>query len=92
MISRARASLGIILSIGAVLFAIWPNILPLQQHFAMAQLVPGSSPAPPPPYPVIGNKTVELDNATPGALDNATPGALDNATPGAQPTPPSCNQ
>ena len=40
-----RASFGIVLSIGAVLFAIWPNILPLQQHLAMAQVVPGSAPA-----------------------------------------------
>jgi hypothetical protein len=85
MISRVRASLGIILSIGAVLFAIWPNILPLQQHFAMAQLVPGSAPAPPPPYPVVGNNTVELGNATPGALGNATPGAQPSC-------PPHCNQ
>jgi hypothetical protein len=32
-----------VLSIGAVslLLAIWPNILSLQQHFAMAQLIPG---------------------------------------------------
>ena len=39
-----RASFGIALSIGAVLFAIWPNILPLQQHLAMAQVVSGSAP------------------------------------------------
>ena len=38
----SRASFGIILSIGAVLlFAIWPNILLLQQHLATAQLIPG---------------------------------------------------
>ena len=31
-----------VLSIGAVLLlAISPNILPLQQHFAMAQIIPG---------------------------------------------------
>jgi hypothetical protein len=80
----AGASLGIVLSIGAVLFAIWPNILPLQQHFATAQLVPGSAPAPPPPSPVIGNKTAELANATAEAPANR-PG-------GAQPScPPHCN-
>jgi hypothetical protein len=38
----SKASFGIILSIGAVLlFAIWPNILLLQQHLATAQLIPG---------------------------------------------------
>src|SRR2546428_13482187 len=40
----SRASFSIVLSIGAVLFAIWPNILPLQ-HLAMAEIVPGSAPA-----------------------------------------------
>jgi hypothetical protein len=34
----SRVSFGIVLSIGAVLLAIWPNILPLQQHLAMAQV------------------------------------------------------
>jgi hypothetical protein len=35
-------SFDMVLSIGAVLLlAIWPNILPLQQHFAMAQIIPG---------------------------------------------------
>jgi hypothetical protein len=78
------ASFGIILSIGAVLFAILPNILPLQQHFAMAQLVPGSAPAPPPPAPVIGNKTAELTNTTSEAP------AIRSG--GAQPScPPHCN-
>ena len=44
----SRASFGIILSIGAVLlFAIWPNILLLQQHLATAQLVPGVVRVPP---------------------------------------------
>ena len=43
---KSRASVGMVLSIGAVLlFAIWPNILPLQQHLAMAQIVPGIAPA-----------------------------------------------
>jgi hypothetical protein len=37
-----------VLSIGAVLLlAIWPNILPLQQHFAMAQIIPGAARVPP---------------------------------------------
>jgi hypothetical protein len=37
-----------VLSIGAVLLlAIWPNILQLQQHFAMAQTVPGAVRVPP---------------------------------------------
>jgi hypothetical protein len=42
-----RPSIGIILSIGAMLlFAIWPNILLLQQHLATAQLIPGVVRAP----------------------------------------------
>lgn len=41
----SRASFSIVLIIGAVLFAIWPNILPLQQHLAMAQIIPGSAPS-----------------------------------------------
>jgi hypothetical protein len=36
-----------VLIIGTVLLlAIWPNILPLQQHFAMAQIIPGVARAP----------------------------------------------
>lgn len=60
----SRASFGIVLSIGAMLlFAIWPNIIPLQQHLAMAQTIPGvvrpppSGPALPPasgPLPIGG--------------------------------------
>jgi hypothetical protein len=81
---KSGASFGLVLSIGAVLFAILPNILPLQQHLAMAQLVPGSTPAPPPPTPVIGNKTAELTNTTAGAP------AIRSG--GAQPScPPHCN-
>jgi hypothetical protein len=81
---KSGASFGLVLSIGAVLFAILPNILPLQQHLAMAQLVPGSAPAPPPPTPVIGNKTAELTNTTAGAP------AIRSG--GAQPScPPHCN-
>jgi hypothetical protein len=41
----SRASFGIVLSIEAILFTIWPHILPLQQHLAMAEIVPGSAPA-----------------------------------------------
>ena|SRR5437763_9277115 len=69
-----RASFGIVLSIGAVLFAIWPNILPLQQHLAMAQVVPGSAPPP--------------ANTTAGAPANTTAGAPANTTAihGAQPS------
>jgi hypothetical protein len=51
----SRASFGIVLSIGAMLLlAIWPNIILLQQHLAMAQTIPGvvrpppSGPVPPP--------------------------------------------
>ena len=39
----SRASFGIVLCIGAVLFAIWPNILPLQQYLAM--VIPYATPA-----------------------------------------------
>ena len=43
----SRASFGIVSSIGALLLlAIWPNVLPLQQHFAMAQIIPGAARAP----------------------------------------------
>jgi hypothetical protein len=43
----SRASFVLVSSIGAVLlFAIWPNILPLQQHLAMAQIIPGAARAP----------------------------------------------
>jgi hypothetical protein len=50
----SRASFGIVLSIGAMLlFAIWPNIIPLQQHLAMAQNIPGVA-RPPPSGPASG--------------------------------------
>jgi hypothetical protein len=66
----SRASFGIVLSIGAVLFAIWPNILPLQQHHAMAM-----------PYatPAAGASA----NTTAGAPANTTAGAPANTTAGA---------
>ena|SRR5215510_14313634 len=89
---KSRASFGMVLCIGAVLFAIWPNILPLLQNLAMAQLVPGSAPAPPPPSPVIGNKTAELANTT-AELANTTAGAPPIGVGGAQPScPPHCNE
>ena len=88
---KSGASFGIVLSIGAVLFAILPNILPLQQHLAMAQLVPGSAPAPPPPTPVVGNKTVQLANTT-TELANTTASVPAIRSGGAQPScPPHCN-
>ena len=63
----SRAPFGIVLSIGAVLFAIWPNNLPLQQHLAMAQIVPGSAPIAPSNQVVPGNTTA-------GAPANTTAG------------------
>jgi hypothetical protein len=88
---KSGASFGMVLSIGAVLFAISPNILPLQQHLAMAQLVPGSAPAPPPPTPVVGNKTVQLANTT-TELANTTASVPAIRSGGAQPScPPHCN-
>ena len=57
----SRASFGIVSSIGALLLlAIWPNILPLQQHLAMAQIVPGAArvpPSGPPSGPAPANST-----------------------------------
>jgi hypothetical protein len=66
-----RASFGIVLSIGAVLFAIWPHILPLQQHLAMAQVVPGSAPP---------------ANTTAGVPANTTAGVPANTTAGVPPS------
>ena len=81
----SRASFGIVLSIGAMLlFAIWPNIIPLQQHLAMAQTIPGvarpppSGPAPAPPsgpvpVPPIGGAIPANTTAPPiGAPANTT--------------------
>jgi len=88
---KSGASFGIVLSIGAVLFAILPNILPLQQHLVIAQLVPGSAPAPPPPTPVVGNKTVQLANTTTEPA-NTTASVPAIRSGGAQPScPPHCN-
>ena len=71
----SRASFGIVLSFGAVLFAIWPNILPLQQHLAMAQIIPGAARA-----PTFGSVPA---NTTAGAPANTTAGAPANTTAGA---------
>jgi hypothetical protein len=66
----SRASFGIVLCIGAVLFAIWPNILPLQQYLAM--VIPYATPAAGAPA-----------NTTAGAPANTTAGAPANTTAGA---------
>jgi hypothetical protein len=71
----SQASFGIVLSFGAVLFAIWPNILPLQQHLAMAQIIPGAARA-----PTFGSVPA---NTTAGAPANTTAGAPANTTAGA---------
>jgi hypothetical protein len=89
-----RASFGIVLSIGAVLFAIWPHNLPLQQHIAMAQVIPGS--APPPANTTAGvpaNTTAGVPpseygllfypaNTTAGVPANTTAGVPANTTAG----------
>jgi hypothetical protein len=64
----SRASFGIVLCIGAVLFAIWPNILPLQQYLAM--VIPYATPAAGAPA-----------NTTAGAPANTTAGAPDAGDP-----------
>src|SRR6266487_4103616 len=80
----SRAPFGIILSIGSVLFAIWPNILPLQQQLAMAQIVPGRAPIAPSNQVVPGNTTAGAPaNTTAGAPANTTAGAPANTTAGA---------
>ncbi|MGC2667679.1 MAG: hypothetical protein WA220_00690 [Candidatus Nitrosopolaris sp.] len=69
----SRASFGIVLSFGAVLFAIWPNFLPLQQHLAMAQIIPGAART-----PTFGSASA---NTTAGAPANTTAaGAPANTT------------
>lgn len=76
----SRASFGIVLSIGAMLlFAIWPNIVPLQQHLAMAQIIPGvirSPPSGPAPAPSSG-PTSPIGGAIPA---NTTAPAPANTT------------
>ena len=73
----SRASFGIVLSFGAVLFAIWPNILPLQQHLAMAQIIPGAARA-----PTFGSVPA---NTTAGAPANTTAAkAPDPGDPGGE--------
>jgi hypothetical protein len=75
----SRASFGIVSSFGAVLFAIWPNILPLQQHLAMAQIIPGAARA-----PTFGSVPA---NTTAGAPANTTAGAPANTTAAEAPDP-----
>ena len=85
----SRASFGIVLSIGAMLlFAIWPNIIPLQQELAMAQTIPGvvrpppSGPAPPPSDSVptaIGGAIANFSHPLLGANTTAA-GAPANTT------------
>jgi len=69
----SRASFGIVFIIGVVLlFAIWPNIFPLQQqHAAMAEIVPGSAPA---------NTTTTGTPANPTGAPANTTGAPANTT------------
>jgi hypothetical protein len=74
----SRASFGIVLSIGAVLFSIWPNILPLQQHLAMAQVVPGSAPMAPSNQMVPGNTTANTTAGAPAHAANTTAGAAED--------------
>ena len=73
----SRAFFGIVLSFGAVLFTIWPNILPLQQHLAMAQIIPGAARA-----PTFGSVPA---NTTAGAPANTTAAkAPDPGDPGGE--------
>jgi hypothetical protein len=76
------ASFGIVSSIGALLlFAIWPNIMPLQQHLAMAQIIPGVSRA-----PTFGS--VPANTTAAGAPANTTAaGAPANTTAAGAPDP-----
>ena len=76
----SRASLGIVSSIGALLlFSIWPNILPLQQHLAMAQIIPGAARA-----PTFGSVPA---NTTAGAPANTTAAHAANITAAGAPDP-----
>ncbi len=59
-----------VLSIGAVLLlAIWSNTLPLQQHFAMAQIIPGVARVPP-----FGSASHPYANATEAGAGAEAPG------------------
>ena len=72
----SRASFGIVLSIGAMLlFAIWPNILPLQQHLAMAQIIPGAARA-----PTFGSVPANTTSAGAPANTTSAAGAPANTT------------
>ena len=86
----SRASFGIISSIGAMLlFAIWPNILPLQQHLAMAQIIPGVARVPPSgPLPPPTSGPVQTNTTSAGAPANTTSaGAPANTTSAGAPDP-----
>jgi hypothetical protein len=72
-----------------LLFAIWPNIIPLQQHLAMAQTIPGverpppSGPAPPPSSsaPTAIGGGIPVNTTAAGAPANTTAaGAPANTT------------
>src|SRR5690348_9450272 len=86
----SRASFGIVLSIGAMLLlAIWPNIILLQQHLAMAQTIPGvarpppSGPVPPPSpsIPTAIGGAIPANTTAAGAPANTTAaGAPANTT------------
>jgi hypothetical protein len=78
----SRASFGIVLSIGAMLlFAIWPNIIPLQQHLAMAQTIPGVARPPPsgPVPPPSGSVPTAVGGAIPANTTAPPVGAPSNA-------------
>jgi hypothetical protein len=78
-----RASFGIVSSTGALLLlAIWPNILPLQQHFAMAQIIPGAARA-----PTFGSAPANTTAAAAGAPANTTAAHAANTTTSRAPDP-----
>ena len=64
-----------------LLFAIWPNIILLQQHLAMAQIIPGvvrpppSGPAPPPSgsQPIAIGGAIPANTTAAGAPDPGDP-------------------
>jgi len=81
-------SFGVVLSIGAVLFVIWPNILPLQQHFAMAQIIPGATRAPTfGSAPANTTAAHAANTTTAGAPANTTAAHAANTTTAGAPDP-----